>query len=120
MSVKKLKNVPSTPVENGIGVTRKVLISLQEAPNFAMRTFTIQPGGNMPNHTNLVEHEQFVLRGHARIGIGAESYDVEPGDIVYIPANVPHYYTNTGDDPFEFICCVPNKEDVTTLVVGGC
>ena len=39
----------------------------------------------MPRHTNTVEHEQYVLRGHACIGIGEETYEVKTGDVVFIP-----------------------------------
>jgi len=51
MSAKKIHAIESSIVKDGIGLTKKVLISLEEAPNFAMRCFTIQPGGHMPNHT---------------------------------------------------------------------
>ncbi len=116
MPVKHLDQVSATPIKDGVGVTRKMLISTEEAPNFAMRCFTIQPGGSMPNHTNTVEHEQFVLRGHAKIGIGNEVFEVKHGDIVLIPAGVPHWYTTLGDEPFEFLCLVPAKPDITTLL----
>ncbi len=45
MPVKHLDQVSATPIKDGVGVTRKMLISTEEAPNFAMRCFTIQPGG---------------------------------------------------------------------------
>ena len=116
MSVKRINNISAERVQNGIGVTKKVLISHEEAPNFAMRCFEIQPGGSMPNHTNQVEHEQFVLSGSAKIGIGEEIVEVKKDDIVFIPADVPHWYVNNGDEPFIFLCLVPNKPDVTTIL----
>jgi quercetin dioxygenase-like cupin family protein len=81
-----------------------------------MRRFVIQPGGGMPNHTNLVEHEQYVLNGQAKIGIGDRVYAVQKGDVVFIPAGIPHWYQNTGEEPFEFLCMVPNMPDKTTLL----
>ena len=69
MPVRNSQNIPETPVANGNGVRKAVLISAEEAPNFAMRRFTIETGGGMPLHTNLVEHEQYVLRGRARVRI---------------------------------------------------
>lgn len=116
MSVKHAKEVEANPVSAGSGTTMQVLISAEEGPNFAMRRFVMQPGGGMPNHTNLVEHEQYVLNGRARIGIGEEVYEVQPGDVVFIPAKVPHWYTNIGDEPFEFLCLVPNKPDKIQLL----
>ena len=64
----------------------------------------------MPRHTNEVEHEQYVLAGRARIGIGDETLEVEAGDVVYIPARQPHFY-EVLEAPFEFLCMVPNGED---------
>ena len=116
MSVKHLTAVPLEPVEAGEGVTFQILIGPTEAPNFAMRRFIIEPGGGMPNHTNAVEHEQFVLRGHARIGLGDEVIEVNATDVVFIPAGLPHWYQNIGAEPFEFICVVPNKPDKVEIL----
>jgi quercetin dioxygenase-like cupin family protein len=116
MSVKDSYSLDSTDVQAGMGVSKQVLISADEGPNFAMRRFTINPGGGMPNHTNLVEHEQYVLRGSAEVGIGDEVFLVKKDDVVFIPAEAPHWYKNTGDEPFEFLCIVPNQEDETTIL----
>lgn len=116
MSVKHIQDIPTEPVPNAPGVSKAVLISAQEAPNFAMRKFSIMPGGGMPLHTNKVEHEQYVLRGKARVRLGEELFEVSAGDVVFIPADLPHYYVNIVDEPFEFLCLVPNKEDVTTFL----
>ena len=109
--VKQSVKVPVQPIAAGTGTTRQVLIAADEAPNFAMRKFTMEPGGGMPKHTNTVEHEQYVLRGRARIGLGDEVVEVKEGDVLYIPAGTPHWYEALGDEPFEFLCMVPNQED---------
>ena len=70
----------------------------------------------MPRHTNTVEHEQYVLSGQARIGIGEETFDVKAGDVVFIPEGIIHFYENTGAEPFEFLCIIPNNEDKITIV----
>ena len=116
MSVKKVKDIQSEEVKAGEGTTRKILISPEEAPNFAMRKFVIEPGGGMPAHTNTVEHEQYILSGSARIGIGDEIYNVVKDDVVFIPAGVPHWYEVNGSEPFEFLCLVPNGDDKIELV----
>ncbi len=116
MSVKKIKDITIEKINAGKDVFRQVLISSTEGPNFAMRRFIIKPGGHMPNHTNLVEHEQLVLNGRAEIAIGDETYQVKKNDVVFIPANVPHWYKTLGDEAFEFLCVVPNLPDVVELV----
>ena len=120
MTVKHSNEVEAKNVAAGRDTTIQVLISSQEGPNFALRKFSMQPGGGMPLHTNTVEHEQYVLRGHARIGIGEETYEVKTGDVVFIPDGVIHYYDNIGDEPFEFLCVVPNKPDDIKIVGEGC
>ena len=116
MFIKETKNIPKEEVQAGEKTYRQVLISPEEAPNFAMRQFTIKSGGSMPEHTNSVEHEQYVLSGEAEIGIGCHRYKVKPGNIVYIPANVPHWYKTIGDQAFEFLCVVPNQTDTVTII----
>ncbi len=116
MKVIHSKDVESDEVKAGTGTVRQVLISEKEGPNFAMRKFIMQKGGGMPRHTNSVEHEQYVLNGKARIGIADNTYEVSAGDVVYIPANVPHWYTNIGEDNFEFLCLIPNQPDVITVL----
>lgn len=120
MTVKHSIEVEAKNVAAGKDTTIQVLISSQEGPNFALRKFSMQTGGGMPRHTNEVEHEQYVLRGEATITIGAETYHVQAGDAVFIPAGVVHSYENTGSEPFEFLCIVPNKEDVIKIVEEGC
>lgn len=116
MPVKHANDLPVKTVAAGVSTTMQVLISSEEGPNFAMRRFIMQPGGGMPRHTNTVEHEQYVLRGRARIGIQEQEYEVQAGDVVFIPEGVPHFYQNIGDEPFEFLCLIPNKKDQITIL----
>jgi quercetin dioxygenase-like cupin family protein len=106
-------------VEAGTDASIQVLIGPDEGPNFAMRRFIMKPGGGMPAHTNTVEHEQYVLTGRARIGIGDTVHDVKEGDVVFIPAGVPHWYQVEGDETFEFLCMVPNKTDEVKILGEG-
>jgi quercetin dioxygenase-like cupin family protein len=116
MSVKHISEFPAETVAAGKGTERQVLIGPDQAPNFAMRRFIMQPGGGIPAHTNTVEHEQYVLRGRAKVGIGDEAFEVKAGDVAYIAAGTPHWYEVQGDEPFEFICVVPNAADEITLL----
>jgi quercetin dioxygenase-like cupin family protein len=116
MTVKHAEDVEKKEVAAGKDTTIQVLISAQEGPNFALRKFSMKPGGGMPRHTNTVEHEQYVLRGRARIGIGGETYEVNAGDAVFIPEGIVHFYENIGGEPFEFLCIIPNKPDEIKIV----
>lgn len=115
-SVKNINQILVEKVSAGSHTYRQVLIGPDEGPNFAMRRFIMEPGGGIPAHTNTVEHEQYVLRGRARIGIGDKVYEVKAEDVLYIPAGVPHWYEVLGDENFEFLCMVPNRDDQIKLV----
>ncbi|HTO91339.1 MAG TPA: cupin domain-containing protein [Candidatus Sulfotelmatobacter sp.] len=111
MSIKQASKVPAEPVSAGRGTTRQILIGPDEGPHFAMRRFIMEPGGGIPAHTNTVEHEQYVLCGRAKLGIGDQVREVSAGDVVYIPAGTPHWYEVQGGEKFEFLCVVPNLPD---------
>ena len=109
--VKRADRVERRPVAAGRATETQVLIGTEDgAPNFALRRFIMGEGGGMPRHTNTVEHEQYVLRGRARIGVGDRVHEVAAGHALYIPAGTPHFY-EVVEAPFEFICVVPNGPD---------
>ena len=120
MSIKHSNEVEARNVAAGKDTTIQVLISSQEGPNFALRKFSMQRGGGMPRHTNTLEHEQYVLRGEATITIDEETFHVKTGDVVFISEGAIHSYHNTGEEPFEFLCIIPNKEDKITIVEENC
>ena len=116
MFIKNLRDVEVEKIPAGSGVSRQILISADEAPNFAMRRFIIEPGGSMPMHTNTVEHEQLVLGGRAEVSLNGKVFEVGRDDVVLIPAGIPHSYRTLGSEPFQFLCLVPNQEDIIKVV----
>jgi len=80
------------------------------AKNFAMRMFTIKPGGEIPKHSHWYEHEIFVLKGKGVIGAGDKEYEVSEGNVIYVPPNIPHWYRNTGSEDWVFICVIPLRK----------
>ncbi len=115
-SVRPSAEVALNDVPAGTATRTQVLIGAEDgAPNFAMRRFVMGHGGGMPRHTNAVEHEQYVLKGRARVTIGNAVHEVKADDAVYIPAGVPHSY-EVIDEPFEFLCMVPNLPDAIEIL----
>jgi len=109
--VKRADRVPADEVRAGTAARVQVLLGERDgAPHFAMRKFSMGEGGGMPRHTNQVEHEQYVLAGRARVTIGDGVHEVSAGDVLFIPAGVPHSYRVLAA-PFEFLCMVPNAPD---------
>ncbi|HMB71735.1 MAG TPA: cupin domain-containing protein [bacterium] len=118
--VKRAEAIELTPVKAGRATASQVLVGPEDgAPHFAMRRFVMGPDGGMPLHTNRIEHEQYVLRGRARVRIGDTDHVVSGGNCLYIPAGVPHSYTVL-EAPFEFLCMVPNAEDRIEILSADC
>jgi quercetin dioxygenase-like cupin family protein len=115
--VKRAGSVAYESVGAAEGLSKGVLLDADDgAPNFAVRRFVLEPGAEVPRHTNAVEHEQYVLEGEYVVGIGDEEHVVSAGDALLIPAGVVHWYRNEGDDPGAFLCAVPNGDDTIELV----
>ncbi len=109
-------DVPATPVKAGTATAMQVLVGpAQGETSFALRRFIMGEGGGMPLHTNRVEHQQYVLRGRARVRIGGVVHEVGPDHTLFIPAGAPHGY-EVVEAPFEFICVVPDRPDEIALV----
>jgi quercetin dioxygenase-like cupin family protein len=45
---------------------------------------------------------------------------VKTGDVVFIPEGAAHWYSNTGEEDFEFLCMIPNKPDEIRIVAKEC
>ena len=120
--IQSLHTIESIPLQAGKGASMQMLISPSIAPHFAMRKFVIKKGGHMPLHTNSVEHEQYVLKGSAKVVIDGQTSVVKAEDVLFIPAGIAHAYEVIGDEDYEFLCLVPNLDDTIQLVspVCGC
>jgi len=108
-----LKSVPQIPLQTvtmpgAAGAQMQMLCGPDDGcPNFAMRKFTIAPGGNTPRHQHDYEHEILILAGGGVAFGNGQEQPINAGDAIYMPANEPHQFRNTGTVPLEFICMVP-------------
>lgn len=96
------------------GVAMRVLVGRQDgAPNFAMREFQVEPGGQTPHHQHNYEHQVLILQGQGQVkdGDAAIARPITAGDVLYIPANELHQFVNTSDELLKFVCLVPSKFD---------
>jgi mannose-6-phosphate isomerase-like protein (cupin superfamily) len=63
-----------------------------------MSELSVPPGGGPPPHIHHREDESFYVReGTLAIRAGDRTFNVSPGDFVYIPRGTVHCLTNTGN-----------------------
>jgi len=114
--IRRADDVEYEPVDAAEGLHKGVLIGAEHgAPTLAIRRFVLDPGGEVPKHTNEIEHEQYVLEGEYVVGIGDEEFTVAAGDSLHIPAGTVHWYRNEGEEPGAFVCAVPVGNDEIRL-----
>lgn len=90
------------------GVTGKVLVGPgDDAPNFRIRYFRLEPGGSSALERHPHDHGVFILHGRAQVRMGAEEVEVGPRDVVYIAENELHQFRAIGDEPLGFLCVIP-------------
>jgi len=104
----KAENVEE-PGFTGVKV-RWLITKDDDAENFAMRCFEIEPGGRSASHTHGWEHEVFILNGRCLVVCGDEERRAGPGCAIFIPPNVRHYFKNLGDETMRFLCLIPYKK----------
>ena len=93
------------------GTTIRVFISDNDAPNFIMRRFEIQAGGQIGVHSHDWEHEMYVLSGEMfLIDDKGNKEKVAKDEFIYMPPNESHGYINESDAKVEFICLVPKSK----------
>lgn len=107
---KNLNAIPNNPVT--MPGAEKVQMQLlcgpdDGCPNFAMRRFSVAPGGCTPKHQHDYEHEVLILAGEGVVFGNGKEQLLKTGDVLYVLANELHRFRNTGNVPLEFICMVP-------------
>ena len=66
--------------------------------------FVDAPPGRGPSpHTHPYEEVLIVLDGEATVMAGERELVARSGDVVIVPADTPHAFTNTGDGPLRQI-----------------
>ena len=91
---------------SGVSV-RWVISEEDQAPNFFMRVFHVEPGGYTPSHEHAWEHEVFILEGNGTVLRAGEPVPLAKGDVVFVPPGENHQFRNTGGGTLTFICLIP-------------
>ena len=112
MKVTHHSDVQAQPVEmEGARDTtvRWLIGEADNAANFAMRMFEIEPGGHTPRHQHDYEHEIYVLEGQGVVVDGDQQRPLQGGDVVYVHPHDIHQFRNNGSQPMKMLCLIPNS-----------
>jgi quercetin dioxygenase-like cupin family protein len=84
---------------------------------YALRKFTIKPGGKIAMHTHKYEETLYILAGTGTVCAGKQKKRVGAEEYVYIGGSVPHELVNDSDRDFEFLCVIPYIDDMSIETV---
>jgi len=88
----------TTYVAHRGGIARMLLTShFMKAMEF-FAWAVVPPGNVMEEHTDTVEEVYFMLAGEGLMKVGDEERAVKMWDAIWLPAGIPHAFTNTGKE----------------------
>lgn len=99
-------------MEGAIGAWKQLpLGSMDGAPVYSLRVFTVEPGGNTPYHSHPYEHMNYIIEGEGLlVDEAGETHPVKQGDFALVNPNEKHQYRNNSHDKiFRMICGVPKE-----------
>jgi len=113
MKVQNFSEIEETEVtmEGVKDAKMRLLISDKDgADNFAMRMFTVEPGGHTPFHYHNYEHEVFVLEGQGVLKGEDSQHPFKAGDVIFVKPNEKHQFQNADQEELKFLCLIPAPE----------
>jgi len=122
-----IRNIHSAKMEEvalpGVaGATMAVMVGRgDDAPNFALRSIEVTPGGNTPEHSHDYEHEVYVVSGSGKVLLEGELHEIKEGDVVFVPANEEHQFVvdEGSGESLRFLCVVPVEQNCGGQVPGS-
>ena len=111
---------PSLPHIGLVGDTYTVLLSgKQTAGRFCLIDMHIPPGGGPGPHRHDFEETFILLEGQMEATFRGAKQSVHAGQTVHIPADAPHQFHNSSDQPVRLLCiCSPSGQEDFFAEVG--
>ncbi len=122
-----IRNIHSAPMNKidlpGVsGAKMAIMVGREDsAPNFALRSIEVDPGGNTPQHAHDYEHEVYVVSGFGHVLLEGKRNEIKAGDVIYVPANQEHQFTvdQGSGESLRFLCVVPVEQNCGGEVPGS-
>jgi quercetin dioxygenase-like cupin family protein len=103
-----------------VGDTYTILVSGEEtAGRYTLIDMHIPTGGGPPPHRHDFEEMFSVIDGAIEVTLRGDRTTASAGETINIPANAPHVFTNTSQQPARLLClCSPPGQEKFFAEVG--
>jgi quercetin dioxygenase-like cupin family protein len=100
-----IKHGEAPRFDRGNGVATTLLVGRENASDtvFTSGTTTFPPGKGAPMHSHNCGEQVLILEGQAEVEVDGKVDRVGPRDTTYIPAGLPHRFTNIGEGPLTIL-----------------
>jgi quercetin dioxygenase-like cupin family protein len=75
---------------------------------------TLEKGVSGGRHKHSSEEFFYIMEGKGKAYLGEKEVILEPGVLMYAPAEMPHEFINTGTEPLVLIAALSKAEYTTT------
>ena len=103
-----------------VGDTYTILLTGEDtAGQYCLIDMLVPPGGGPPPHRHNFEESFVILEGEAEATFRGKKMTLRVGDVINIPANAPHQFTNSTSAPLRLLCtCSPSCQEWFFMEVG--
>lgn len=98
------------PKADSVGFIRARCDGMQGS-NFSASVVFMLFGQGTPEHSNTGEHIIFHLEGDIEFRMAGEHWPLAPGDMLFIPSDVPYSYHNMGRTTGSFISIIGGSDE---------
>ena len=92
-------------------ITRQVLFGPESGLPAELRYFEVEPGGYSTFERHEHVHAVLILRGRGRAIVGEQLFEVQPFDLIHVPAWTWHQFQAAEDESLGFLCLVAVDRD---------
>jgi quercetin dioxygenase-like cupin family protein len=105
MNARIIKDGQAPTFNRGKGVATTLLVGRDNASDtvFTSGTTRFPPGAGAPMHSHNCGEQVLILEGEAEVEVDGTTSRLGPRDTTYIPAGLPHRFTNAGEHPLTIL-----------------
>ncbi len=97
------------------------LVTKDDVKDYAVRKFTVKPGGLISHHYHKYVETLVILNGTCRICVENKKMDLKNGDFIFVDSMEKHEIINPGNIDLEFLCIINYPEDMEIKTIDkGC
>ncbi|MFT4783510.1 MAG: putative monooxygenase [Paracoccaceae bacterium] len=95
MTSAHIRQSDRTPIDRGNGAATVQMLTPSEGAQDLVNGFTtLPPGRAIPLHYHNCEESVLIVEGTASVHVDGVQTDARTGDVIWIPADIPHFFAN--------------------------